>query len=106
MGYYNAPNMVPAGPMSVEAMMYGMNGVSPGAVNGAGYVDYEQMYRELQLRMYQQQQHAMARGLQHTSNTNRRFPRRVRARRREPALGPKPHRAKGTTKTVPFRTCL
>lgn len=65
MGYYNAPNMVPAGPMSVEAMMYGMNGVSPGAVNGAGYVDYEQMYRELQLRMYQQQQHAMARGLQH-----------------------------------------
>ena len=52
MGYYNAPGMAPPNPMSVEAMMYGM-GAPPG---GGQYVDYEAMYRELQLRMYAQQQ--------------------------------------------------
>ena len=51
MGYYAPGNMAPS-PVSLEAMMYGM-GAPPG---GGGYVDYEAMYRELQLRMYAQQQ--------------------------------------------------
>lgn len=52
MGYYGAPGNMAPPPVSLEAMMYGM-GAPPG---GGGYVDYEAMYRELQLRMYAQQQ--------------------------------------------------
>ena len=52
MGYYGAPGNMAPPPVSLEAMMYGM-GAPPGS---GGYVDYEAMYRELQLRMYAQQQ--------------------------------------------------
>ena len=52
MGYYGAPGNMAPPPVSLEAMMYGM-GAPPG---GGGYVDYEAMYRELQLRVYAQQQ--------------------------------------------------
>ena len=52
MGYYGAPGNMATSPVSLEAMMYGM-GAAPG---GGAYVDYEAVYRELQLRMYAQQQ--------------------------------------------------